>query len=242
MKLYPAVDLLDGRCVRLTQGDYERSEVFDDDPLAPFYRYLDAGARRVHVVDLNAAKGDFCVDNLKAVEAMVGYLPGAVQIGGGVRSRDIAARWLNLGADRVIVGTVAATNSDEVLRWIDEFPDRIVIGIDVLEGRMRTDGWRKDGGAAHDVAKVYAGSRIASVLCTNIARDGMLSGPDPDIALELGRAAGSKALVSGGVSTLQDLISLRERALDDLDLEGVVAGKALLSGAIDLHEAIAACL
>ena len=126
---------------------------------------------------------------------MVKLLPQGVQIGGGIRTKEDVERWLQIGAGRVIVGTVAATNPSAVVEWAGLFPDKIVIGIDVLDGRARTNGWQEDGGNALNLAKTYKESPIAAVLCTNIARDGMMGGPDTDLAIQVAQAADAKALV-----------------------------------------------
>ena len=240
MEIIPAIDIRSGRCVRLTQGDYDRETVFGDDPAAMAKHWQDLGATRLHVVDLDGAREGRPVN----VEAILGVLDAAsipVQVSGGLR--DIAAldRYLNAGAQRVILGTAAVKDQTTLLNAITLFRDRIIAGIDARDGLVATEGWRESSSVvATDLVHQLSELGVSRIICTDISRDGMLTGPNFDsIAAIVEQASNLPApvavIASGGVSAIDHL-----RQLATLGVEGAIVGTALYTGALDLAEALAA--
>lgn len=235
---YPAIDLLEGRCVRLYQGDYQQSQVFNDNPVAVARQWVEQGATRLHVVDLDGAKAGKPV-NLSAIKAIVRAVSIPVQVGGGLRDRSSVAALLNLGVNRTILGTVAVENPQLVQELAQEFPDQIVVGIDARDGKVATRGWLETSQVeAKDLAQKMADLGAAAIIYTDIHRDGTLSGPNLPALRELAKAVNIPIIASGGVSSLTDLLSLL--ALEPSGVTGVIVGKALYTGEVDLSEAIRA--
>ncbi|WP_013321609.1 1-(5-phosphoribosyl)-5-[(5-phosphoribosylamino)methylideneamino]imidazole-4-carboxamide isomerase [Gloeothece verrucosa] len=238
MEIIPAIDLLEGRCVRLYQGDYQQSQVFNDNPVAVARQWVEQGATRLHVVDLDGAKAGKPV-NLSAIKAIVRAVSIPVQVGGGLRDRSSVAALLNLGVNRTILGTVAVENPQLVQELAQEFPDQIVVGIDARDGKVATRGWLETSQVeAKDLAQKMADLGAAAIIYTDIHRDGTLSGPNLPALRELAKAVNIPIIASGGVSSLTDLLSLL--ALEPSGVTGVIVGKALYTGEVDLSEAIRA--
>ena len=222
MEVIPAIDLLDSKCVRLYQGDYERSEIFNDNPVTVARSWAEQGATRLHVVDLDGAK-EGKTTNLAAIEAIVAAIAIPVQVGGGLRDRASLARLLDLGVQRCILGTVAVEQPELVQELCQEFPEQIVVGIDARQGKVATRGWLETSEVlATDLAQRMAVAGAAAIIYTDIHRDGTMSGPNIDALRELATAVEIPVIASGGVSSLTDLLSLL--ALEPLGVTGAIVG------------------
>ncbi|MGH2412241.1 MAG: 1-(5-phosphoribosyl)-5-[(5-phosphoribosylamino)methylideneamino]imidazole-4-carboxamide isomerase [Microcystaceae cyanobacterium] len=238
MEIIPAIDLLEGRCVRLYQGDYERSQIFNENPVEVAREWVKQGATRLHVVDLDGAKQGHPV-NLAAIEAIVRAVSVPIQVGGGLRNYTSIAQLLNLGVERTIVGTVAVEQPQLVQQLTQDFPGQIVVGIDARNGKVATRGWLETSEvAATELAQQMATLGAAAIIYTDIHRDGTLSGPNLEALRELASSLDISVIASGGVSSLTDLLSLL--ALEPLGVTGVIVGRALYTGDILLLEAIQA--
>ncbi len=238
MEVIPAIDLLDGKCVRLYQGDYERSEIFNDNPVTVARSWAEQGATRLHVVDLDGAK-EGKTSNLASIEAIVAAISIPVQVGGGLRACASIARLLDLGVQRCIVGTVAVEQPELVQELCQEFPEQIVVGIDARQGKVATKGWIETSEVlATDLAQRMAVAGAAAIIYTDIHRDGTMSGPNIDALRELATAIEIPVIASGGVSSLTDLLSLL--ALEPLGVTGAIVGKAIYTGDVKLTEAVQA--
>ncbi|QEY31659.1 1-(5-phosphoribosyl)-5-[(5-phosphoribosylamino)methylideneamino]imidazole-4-carboxamide isomerase [Synechococcus sp. RSCCF101] len=238
MEIIPAIDLLGGRCVRLRQGDYDRVTAFSDDPVSQALSWQRQGAGRLHLVDLDAAR-DGSGGNDDAIAAVVRAIGIPVQVGGGVRSEARARELLDQGVDRVILGTAALEQPEMVLDLAARLPGRLVVGIDARDGRVATRGWIEDSAvAAEDLATRFEGSAVAAIVSTDIATDGMLQGPNLEALRRMALATTVPVLASGGVSDLTDVLSLL--ALEPLGVSGVIVGRALYDGRLDLAEALQA--
>jgi phosphoribosylformimino-5-aminoimidazole carboxamide ribotide isomerase len=235
--IYPAVDLRDGRVVRLEYGDPERQTVFGDDPVAMAQRWLSAGATWLHVVNLDGAFDEGGAANWQALEG-IARLGAAVQFGGGVRTLDDVQRALALGATRVVLGTVAVEQPELVAQAIGRFgPHAIAVGIDARDGQARTRGWLADGGiSAVELGRKMAALGVTTVIHTDIGRDGVLSGVNWELSAELAAATGLHVIASGGVATLDDIRACHNAP----GISGVITGRALYDGRIDLAAALAA--
>lgn len=238
MDVIPAIDLLEGRCVRLYQGDYERSQVFSDNPVEIARQWVEKGATRLHVVDLDGAKQGKPV-NQQAIEAIVRAVSVPVQVGGGLRDRASISQLLALGVERSIISTVAVEQPQLVEELCQDFPDQIIIGIDARNGQVATRGWLETSEvAATELAQQMAKRGAAAIIYTDIHRDGTLEGPNLKALRELAKAVEIPVIASGGVSSLTDLLSLL--ALEPLGVSGVIVGRALYTGDVSLREAIQA--
>lgn len=238
MEVIPAIDLLAGKCVRLYQGDYSRSQVFNENPVEVARQWAEQGATRLHVVDLDGAKQGKSV-NLAAIEAIVKAIAIPVQVGGGLRERDSVAQLLDLGVQRAILGTVAVEQPELVSELTQEFPQQIVVGIDARNGMVATRGWLETSQVrATELAQHMAQQGAAAIIYTDIHRDGTLSGPNLEALQELARAIAIPVIASGGVSSLTDLLSLL--SLESLGVTGAIVGKAIYTGDVDLQEAVQA--
>lgn len=238
MEILPAIDLLDGRCVRLYQGDYQQSQVYHENPVEVARQWAEQGATRLHLVDLDGAKAGKPV-NLLAIEAIVRAIDIPVQVGGGLRDRASVAQLLELGVGRVILGTVAVEQPELVESLCQEFPQQIVVGIDARNGKVATRGWLETSTVeATDLAQQMEKLGAAAIIYTDIHRDGTLVGPNLEALRELASQLEIPVIASGGVSALRDLLSLL--SLEPLGVNGVIVGKALYTGDVDLTEAIQA--
>lgn len=231
----PAIDIKDGRCVRLYQGDYDQVTVFDHDPVAVARKWEQLGATRIHVVDLDGAKAGRPV-NAHVVYSIVRSVGVPVQLGGGLRDQSAVASALNLGVQRVILGTAAIRDPQLVARLVGECGDRIVIGVDARDGWVAAQGWTETSHIkADDLVQRMGALGVRSVIYTDIARDGTLGGPDVEGVRALVHEGGPEIIASGGVAQLDDLLALARTGA-----AGVIVGKALYTGAIDLQQAIQA--
>lgn len=238
MDIIPAIDLLGGRCVRLYQGDYAQSEVFDEDPIAIARQWAEQGASRIHLVDLDGAKVGHPV-NQALIEAIAHTLDVPVEVGGGLRDRQSVADLLALGVRWAILGTVAVEQPDLVAQLCQEFPDQIIVGIDARNGKVATRGWLETSEVeAIALAQQMADFGAAAIIYTDIYRDGTLQGPNLEALRELATAISIPVIASGGMSSTSDL--LRLLALEPVGVTGAIVGRALYTGAISLKEAIRA--
>jgi phosphoribosylformimino-5-aminoimidazole carboxamide ribotide isomerase len=241
MELYPAIDLREGRTVRLQQGDYARETVYDESPVAVARRYEAAGARWIHVVDLDAARSGSAV-NLGVIESICATVECKVQTGGGVRSVADAGDRLGAGAARVVVGTAAVEQPDLVDELCASHPGRIAVGLDAHGRDVAVRGWEQSSGLdLLDLVARFAESALSAFVVTEIGRDGMFTGPDIDGLTAVLRATTIPLIASGGVGGIEDLVALRAVDVDGRRLAGAIVGRALYEGRLDIEEAIAAC-
>ncbi len=235
MILYPAIDLKDGNCVRLYKGEMSQATVFSDDPAAQARAFQDAGCEWLHLVDLNGAFAGAPV-NGAAVEAILSAISVPAQLGGGIRDMATIERWLDKGLARVILGTVAVENPDLVCEAARRFPGAVAVGIDARGGRVATKGWAEETDIeVTDLARRFEDAGVAAIIYTDIDRDGAMQGPNVAATAALARAVSIPVIASGGVSSLDDLIALRDCGAP---LNGAISGRALYDGAIDLGEAL----
>jgi phosphoribosylformimino-5-aminoimidazole carboxamide ribotide isomerase len=238
MNVIPAIDLLEGRCVRLYQGDYDRSETFNEDPVAVAREWVAQGATRLHLVDLDGARrGE--PTNHEAIGAIARAVEVPVQVGGGLRSRETVAALFDLGVERAILGTVAVENPQLVAELCREFPGRIAAGIDARNGKVATRGWLETSEVeATDLAQQMAQLGVVAIIYTDIHRDGTLQGPNKDALRQVAEVVSIPVIASGGVSSITDLLGLL--ALEPLGVTDVIVGRALYTGDVILKEAIQA--
>ncbi len=235
MQVIPAIDLRGGRCVRLKQGDFEQETVFSDDPAAMAALWESQGAERIHLVDLDGAKTGRPV-NVEAVRAITSAVQIPCQLGGGLRDQTTIEAWLDQGLDWVVVGTQALRDPDWFESMARTFPGRLVLGLDARSGLVAADGWLKVSEVrAIDLALRFDHLPLAAVIYTDIARDGMLQGPDTTGTAELARALKTPVIASGGVGSLADV----ER-LGELPILGCIVGRALYERRFTLAQAVAA--
>ena len=237
MIVFPAIDLKAGQVVRLAEGDMARATVYGDDPAAQAMLFAEAGSQYLHVVDLD---GSFAgrAENREAVEAILAAFPGHVQLGGGIRTREAVAGWFDLGVSRVVMGTAALKDPEFVKDMAKEFPGGIVVAVDAKDGMVATEGWAEvsDVGIV-DMAKRFEDAGVASLLFTDIGRDGMLKGCNIEATVDLARRTNLPVIASGGVKGLDDIRMLALYAGEGI--EGVITGRALYDGRLDLAAAIA---
>lgn len=238
MIIYPAIDIKDGKCVRLLQGLESEVTVYDDDPVEMALRWQNQGAEIVHVVDLDGAfQGR--PKNLDVVRKIVQTLDIPVQFGGGVRTIEAVQDLVEMGVGQVILGTVAVTVPVVFHRILELFGERIVVGLDGRAGKVAVEGWtRETGDDIIETARQLAELGVGRIVYTDVARDGMQTGPNIEATLELARAAGIPVTASGGVSTLADILAIK--AIEPDGVEGVIVGKALYEKNFTLAEAMQA--
>jgi len=234
MEILPAIDLRNGHCVRLTQGDYDRETVFDDDPVGVAKRWLDQGARRLHVVDLDGAR-DGVRGNADAVAAIVQAVDIPMQLGGGVRDAAEAHRLIDIGVDRVIIGTAAIEAPDEVRAVVDDIgTEHVIVGIDAKDGMVQTRGWHETSKVtAIDLASQMVEIGVRRFIYTDTSRDGTLTHPNFDAVAELSDNLRYPIIVAGGIASIDDLVGLAK-----MGVESAISGMAIYSGALDLKCAI----
>lgn len=234
MEVIPAIDLLGGKCVRLVQGDYSREKVFDDDPVAVAERWTDAGARRLHIVDLDGAR-DGIRANAEAVQSIVEAAKVPVQLGGGIRTAGDAQLMADLGVERVIFGTAAVAAPHEVSDAVNRIGfERVMVGVDARDGLVQTRGWIETSQIqAIDLIRDMAQRGVQRFMYTDTARDGTLSHPNFDSIQNLLSELSYPIVAAGGVASIEDLVKLAE-----MGAEGAVTGLAIYSGALDLERAI----
>jgi len=238
MDVIPAIDLLGGRCVRLYQGDYAQSQTFSEDPVSVAQSWVNQGATRLHVVDLDGAKAGHPV-NQATIAAIVKAVDVPIQVGGGLRDSGAVDALMALGVHQVILGTVAVEQPDLVADLCQAFPGRIVVGIDARNGKVATRGWLKTSSvSASDLALAIVEQGVETIIYTDIQRDGTLEGPNQVALRELATAIPATVIASGGISSITDLLSLL--ALEPIGVRGAIVGRALYTGALDLREALQA--
>ena len=235
MILYPAIDLKDGQAVRLLRGEMDKATVFSDDPAAQALEFVNAGCEWLHLVDLNGAFVGEPV-NAAPVEAILKACKVPAQLGGGIRDMATIERWLDKGLQRVILGTVAVENPELVKEAAKTFPGHVAVGIDARGGKVATKGWAEETNVeVTDLARSFEDAGVAAIIYTDINRDGAMQGPNIDTTAALARAVSIPVIASGGVSSLEDLIALRDCGAD---LNGAISGRALYDGALDLADAL----
>ncbi|MBL8629924.1 MAG: 1-(5-phosphoribosyl)-5-[(5-phosphoribosylamino)methylideneamino]imidazole-4-carboxamide isomerase [Rhodospirillaceae bacterium] len=236
MILFPAIDLKDGQCVRLRQGDMNQSTVFNDNPGAQAKEFVDAGAEWIHVVDLNGAFAGKPV-NEEPVKAILREAKVPVQLGGGIRDLATIETWLTAGLSRAILGTVAVKNPSLVKEACKAFPGKIAVGIDARGGMVATEGWAEASSlSVVDLAKRFVDAGVAAIVHTDIDRDGLMGGPNIQASADLAKAVPIPVIVSGGVSSLDDIKAAK--AQEKSGLSGVITGRAIYDGRLDIKAAI----
>ena len=238
MEIIPAIDLLNGNCVRLNQGNYNEVTKFSDDPVKQALSWQEQGAKRLHLVDLDGAKTGLPIND-SSIRKITKALQIPIQLGGGVRSFERAKELIGYGLDKVILGTISIEQPELVKTLADSYPGKIVIGIDAKQGRVATRGWINQSNIlATDLAKSFHGSNISAIISTDIARDGTLEGPNLEALNDMAHASNFPIIASGGISSISDIISLL--TLESKGIEGVIIGRALYDGTINLKEALQA--
>lgn len=237
MIVIPAIDLKGGRCVRLRQGRMEDETVFDDDPVAVARRWVEAGTRRLHLVDLDGAvKGEPAHEHV--VRAIAHEFPSVdLQVGGGIRSLETARRYVDAGVDWVIIGTRAVREPAFVREVCNELPGKVIVGIDARGGYVATDGWAATSEVrAEDLARRFESAGVSAIVFTDIGRDGMMQGVNVEATQALAASVRTPVIASGGVSSLDDIRALASAAEP---IAGAIVGRAIYDGGLDLAEAIA---
>lgn len=236
--IFPAIDLKGGQVVRLAEGDMDRATIYGDDPAAQARAFAAAGADWLHVVDLDGAFAGESV-NGAVVEAIVAAFPGKVQLGGGIRNRAQVDRWLELGVERVIIGTAALKDPDFVRAAARDLPGRIIVGVDARDGMVATEGWADVSDVrVEELALRFEDAGVAALLFTDVGRDGLLKGCNVDATVALAQTVSIPVIASGGVADIGDIHALRPHVASGI--EGVISGRALYDGRLDLAAAIAA--
>ncbi len=240
MKIIPAIDLKDGKCVRLRQGRMDDETIYAHDPIKVAARWQESGAGLIHIVDLDGAVGGLPT-SFNIVKNINNALSVPVQIGGGIRDKATAERYLSLsGVERIILGTVAYKDPDFVKALSMEYPGRVAVGIDAKNGMVATEGWvNVTTKSAVDLAKGFEDAGVSAIIYTDISRDGMMSGPNINATMEIAGAVSIPVIASGGVSSIKDIdaysVAEKEKAVR---LEGIIIGKALYTGDIKLRHAV----
>jgi phosphoribosylformimino-5-aminoimidazole carboxamide ribotide isomerase len=235
VEVWPAIDLRGGKCVRLQQGDYGRETVFGEDPAAMARHWVELGARRLHLVDLDGAKEGRPL-NLPAVRAIVGAVDVPCELGGGIRSEETICQLVALGLKRLVIGTLALRQPDWFRQMAQKFPGKLALGIDARQGRVATDGWLNlSSTRATELALAFAAEPLAAVIYTDITTDGMLSGPNVAAMAEMQAAVDLPVVASGGICSKEDVARLAA-----VPMAGCIIGRALYEGKLTLSEAVAA--
>lgn len=240
MLLFPAIDLKEGKAVRLLQGRMEDSTVYSDNPVDLAKDFESQGAKYLHIVDLNGAFTGKPVND-EMIRRIVGNVSMKIQVGGGIRTMERITELIELGVERVILGTIAVKNPELVAEAARRYGKRVIVGIDAKEGLVAVQGWAETTEMkAIDLGKAMKVLGVQSVVFTDIARDGMLQGPNIESTVQMARETGLSVIASGGITTLADLRNLQVEALKGVAIEGAITGKALYSGAFTLKEALEA--
>ncbi len=236
MYLLPAIDLKEGKCVRLKQGDMNQATIFNDDPAKQAESFASEGAEWIHLVDLDGAFAGRPV-NAAAVEEILKAVDVRIELGGGIRSLETIEMWLKKGVSRVILGTIALRDPDFVKRACLEFPNQIAVGIDAKNGFVAVEGWAETAQmTAVDLAKKFESAGVSAIIYTDVARDGVLSGPNLATTVQLARSVSTPVIVSGGVSSLDDIRACK--AEEKNNIIGVIAGRAVYDNRFTVREAV----
>ena len=240
MLVIPAIDLKDGNCVRLRQGRMEDATVFGENPVAMAERWVRAGARRLHLVDLNGAFAGEPVNGAAVRDIAAAFPDLAIQIGGGIRTRESVARYLDAGVDWIIIGTMAVKQPEFVETLCEEFKGHIIVGIDARNGMVATDGWATVSTVrAADLAARFATAGVSAIVYTDIERDGMMQGVNVEATRDLADSAGIPVIASGGITNLADIQALARESRSGII--GAICGRSLYEGTLDLNVAQTWC-
>lgn len=240
MLIIPAIDLKDGKCVRLRQGLMDDSTVFSDDPVQVASRWVDAGCRRLHLVDLNGAFDGKPVNGEIVTEIAKAYPDLPIQIGGGIRSLETIEHYLNAGVNYVIIGTKAVKEPAFVGEVCKAFPGHIIVGLDAKNGLVATDGWAEVSDLqATELAKKFEQDGVSSIVYTDIARDGMMQGVNVEATVAMAQASSIPVIASGGITNMDDIRALS--AVSDKGICGAITGRAIYEGTLDVAEAQQYC-
>ena len=235
MNIIPAIDLIGGKAVRLLKGDYDKVTVYSDDPAAVAENFERAGAKYLHVVDLDGAK-DGTTANFETIKKIIERTNLSVEVGGGIRTLERVRQYIDVGVDRIIIGTAAVTDPDFLCEAVKLYGEKIVVGVDIKDGFVAIKGWLEVSElSCKEFCKKLEDLGVKTIICTDISKDGMMSGTNLELYKNLNRDFSINFVASGGVSTLEDIKSLKE-----MNLFGAILGKALYTGAIDLKDAIKA--
>ena len=235
MRIWPAIDLRGGNCVRLKQGDYERETVFSGNPAAMAVRWVELGGKCLHLVDLDGAR-DGRVVNIEAVRSIVEAVDVPCELGGGIRTEETIRRLLDIGVGRLVIGTLAIKKPDWFRRMCVAFPGKLVLGIDARGGRVATDGWLETSDISTvELAQKFSAEPLCAINYTDIDTDGMMTGPNVSAMVEMKKAVDIPVVASGGVTTAEDVARLAAAGMD-----GCIIGRALYEGSLTLPQALAA--
>lgn len=233
MELFPAIDLIDGCAVRLVKGDYAQKTVYSDDPAAVARSFHEAGAKYLHVVDLEGAR-DGGTPNLETIKKIVAASGLLVEVGGGIRSEEVIKRYLDAGVFRVILGTAAVQNPEFLAEMVEKYKEKIAVGVDIRDGMVAIKGWTEvSEKSCFEFCEWLEKLGVRTIICTDISRDGLLSGTNLELYKDMAERFSVNLVASGGVSTLEDV-----KKLSEMGIYGAILGKALYTGAIDLKEAV----
>lgn len=240
MLIIPAIDLKDGQCVRLRQGLMDDSTVFSDDPVAVAARWVDAGCRRLHLVDLNGAFAGEPVNGEVVTAIAAAYPDLPIQIGGGIRSLETIEHYVRAGVSFVIIGTKAVKEPAFVAQACAAFPGQVIVGLDARDGLVATDGWAEVSEVkATDLAKQFESDGVSSIVYTDIARDGMMQGVNVEATVAMAQASSIPVIASGGITNIDDIRALN--AVADQGICGAITGRAIYEGTLDVAEAQRLC-
>ena len=240
MLVIPAIDLKDGQCVRLRQGDMQETTVFSDNPVEMAKKWMESGAKRLHLVDLNGAFDGKPI-NSAAVNSIAQKYPDLpIQLGGGIRSLSTIESYLAVGVDYLIIGTQAVKQPDFVVQACKEFPGHIIVGLDARNGFVATDGWAQSSNLkAVELAKRFEQDGVSSIVYTDISRDGMMQGVNLESTISMARSSSIPIIASGGITNIKDIMDLYK--FSNEGILGAITGRAIYEGTLDLSEAQAYC-
>lgn len=233
MNIIPAIDLIGGQAVRLKKGDYNQVTVYNPDPVEVAKSFEEAGAKFLHVVDLDGAK-DGSTANFQTIAEIVAQTSLSVEVGGGIRNIETVQKYVEIGVDRVIIGTAAVTDPSFLEQALERYPENVAVGVDIKDGMVAIKGWLEVSAlSCFDFCEKLQKLGVKTIICTDISKDGMMSGTNRELYRELSNRFSMNIIASGGVSSMADI-----QALSDMQLYGAIVGKALYTGAIDLKQAI----
>ncbi len=236
MIFIPAIDLIDGKCVRLYMGDYSRKKEYADDPVEVAGRFRDEGAEYLHIVDLDAAK-DPQKNNLKTIERIVKSVDIPVEVGGGIRTAERVKELRSIGVKRIIIGTMLVRNPDAFKELVEKYPELIAASIDAKNGTVYISGWTESGGLdAIELGKMVRDMGVGTIIYTNISRDGTLEGPDVDGIRRMAEETGVSVIAAGGISSIEDLRRIKQ--LEKYGVIGVISGKAIYEKRFTVRQAV----